>query len=42
MWDHKGLLGFRPLWVRVLERVAEALVMPLVLVLLVVAAGMFQ
>ena len=42
MWDHKGLLGHRPRWQRVLERVAEAIMVPVAFLLLCSAAGMFQ
>ena len=42
MWDHKGLLGHRPSWQRILYRVAEFWAVPIAFGLLCVAAAMFQ
>ncbi len=42
MWDHKGLLGYTPRWQRIAYRVAEALVVPVVFAIIVIAGGMFQ
>ena len=42
MWDHKGLLGHRPRWQRVLERVAAAAMLPVAFALILIAGGLFQ
>ena len=42
MWDHKGLLGYKPRWQRILERVAEALMLPLAFAIIIIAGGLWQ
>ena len=42
MWDHKGLLGHRPRWQRVLYRVIEAAMLPLAFAIIIIAGGLWQ